>query len=136
VEAVPRLVFRDQDSMDRNIRSIQALVACFPQAATLLARMLVDEGRSFAQKEEGQRLLRALSNSEWVEHGRILWEACGLDALLTDAPERRTGILPSAWIRLLQNSLATTNLEQTLSNLMVSQSPTVRDHVAQSNPTI
>jgi hypothetical protein len=129
-------VFRDPDSIDRSLRSIQALVACFPQAASILVRMLIDEGRSFAQQREGQRLLRALSDSDWVERGRILWEACGLDALLSDTPERRTGILPSAWIRLVHNGLVTTNLEQTLSNLMLNPSLAVRDHVAQPNSTI
>jgi hypothetical protein len=118
--AIPRLIIGEQRSLERALKTLESLVTCYPYATSLVAQAVVREGRAYARRPEGQRLMRELSGSEWVERGRILWEACGIEALLGDAEADGDagGMLPSAWLRLIYNGLSQANLEETLSRLM------------------
>jgi hypothetical protein len=125
--------------LERTLRSLEQLLVCYPQAASLVVRMLVREGRAFARDPEGGQMALELSTSDWIERGRILWEACGLDELLQDPPgagPEDGEVLPSAWIRMLFDELARANLEETLASLMMSGVPTSHDKSSQSNPGI
>jgi hypothetical protein len=106
------------------MRSFQVLMNCYPHAAAVVVRAVVKEGRAFGTRPEGERLTRELGASPWVEQGRILWEACGLDAPLSEWQEEQPAgsMLPSTWIRLLARSLAAGNLEEVLSKLMINRS--------------
>ena len=120
-KAIPRLVIGEQHALERALKTLESLVICYPYAASLVAQALVREGRAYASQPEGQRLMQELGRSDWVERGRILWEACGIEGLLNDAEKDgdATGMLPSTWLRLIYNGLSQANLEETLSRLML-----------------
>ena len=129
-EHLPRLVIAEQKTVERTIRSVQTLATCFPQLAAVLVRLIVQEGRSFARQPRGRRLMRELSESEWVERGRILWQACGMDALLTEPVDRNPEVLISTWIRLLREELIRDSVEQTLSKLILRSQAEPDEHCA------
>ena len=129
-EALPRLVIAEQKTVERTIRSVQTLATCFPQFAAVLVRLIVQEGRSFSRQPRGKRLMLELSESEWVERGRILWQACGMDALLNEPAEGKPDVLVSTWIRLLRNELTRGSVEETLSKLILRSQAEPHEHCA------
>jgi hypothetical protein len=123
--AVPRIVISERNALERTLRSMETLIACYPQAAAVIIRLLIDEGRAFATQPDGRRMMRELSESAWVERGRILWEACGLDAPVAD-PNPTAPILPSTWMQSVREDLGQADIEKTLSKLMFAQEPRPR----------
>jgi hypothetical protein len=69
----------------------------------------VAEGRRFAETEEGRGWLEALSRSERVRRGRVLWE------MYASRPDdREPDMTPSEWLSALLEALESPELEEVL----------------------
>ncbi len=136
--SVPRLVIREPDLLGRSLGSLELLIQAYPRAASAIVDLLVREGRAYAETPRGRRLERQLSRSRWVERGRLLWEACGLDQLVADGSASTNGSrrLPSEWLRSLARSLAETDVERTLASMMLRVESEVDDQAARSDPRV
>jgi hypothetical protein len=129
------LVIREQHALDRTLRSVQEFVICYPHVAASIVRALVEEGKTFARTPEGACLRRALGSAEWIEKGRILWEACGLDELLEDsfqAGAAGDSLLSPSRVRALFEDLAHADIEQLLSKMMFQNVPQGHENSAPS----
>ena len=93
-ERLPRLVLQDDDALAHCLRDGQRLLNSSPELARIAVQACVAEGRRFAQTPEGARWKEALSRSELMGRGRLIWKAYGLDVLLEDAPE----LVPLDWL--------------------------------------
>ena len=113
--AILRLIVREEDLLLRLLRAGRRLLYQYPRAARTLLPALVAEGRRFARTEEGQQWQETLGDTTLVKHGRLIWQAYGLDAFL----ETEAGVLPSDWLVLVADALEDADLETILSQLMV-----------------
>jgi hypothetical protein len=116
-QAIPRLVIKDNDLFIKLLRDCQRFLIENPKAARTIARALVAEGRQFAQTSEGQRWKAVAAESELVKHGRIIWQAYGLDAMANEEP----ALTPSEWLDLIMDILNHVDLEAILSTLMLEE---------------
>jgi plasmid stabilization system protein ParE len=109
---LPRLVVREQDTLERLVDQAHRLLRRDPAAARAVVRALVAEGRRFADTAEGRRWQARLASSDLVHRGRMAWHAWGFDELLDGQEE--PGLLPSDWLALVADALARTDLEAML----------------------
>lgn len=114
---IPRLVLEDDQALLRILRRLREWLWRYPSAAGSLVRMLVAEGRRFAETPQGARWRARLSKSDVVQRGRMVWSAYGLDRLLDDEP----GTLPSEWLEMLARTLEEADLEETLATMMMEE---------------
>jgi hypothetical protein len=115
--SLPRLVIQDQEPLLGLLRAGQDLLWRNPTAARTLIQALVAEGRRFAQTPEGEHLKSTLASSDLVERGRMIWQAFGLDAFIGEDPSTT----PSDWLELVLETFQNSDLESTLSTLMVEE---------------
>jgi hypothetical protein len=108
----PRLVLREQDTLEQLLRLVQRLLRRNPAVAGALARALVAEGRRFASTPEGRRWQARLTSSELISRGRLLWLAAGFDRLLDGGEE--PAVLPSDWLLFAADALLGTDIEALL----------------------
>jgi hypothetical protein len=106
-----RLVLQERDLLSRLLPEVRRWIVCYPGLAVGLINGLVAEGRAFAETPKGERTKAAFEQWDVVRRGRLLWDACGLDALLRDHP----GPLPSHWLGQVLEGLAAVDLESLLS---------------------
>jgi hypothetical protein len=114
----PRLTLRPESELLSDfLLAGQRTLMKHPQAARALTVSLMQEGRRFAQTEEGQRWLRDLAGSELVQRALLIWEAYGMDLLVSAEP----AITPSSWLDMLMSAVANPDLEGILSLLIVEE---------------
>lgn len=136
----PRLVVSEpkrDSALDPVLRAMQFLSVCYPRLIGRFINAMVSEGKRFAETGHGARLHRELSEADWVEKGRILWETCGLDELMseegrTDKPDESV----SDTIRDVRRNLAQADLEPLLSKLMSYGIPSRHDNPTRTNSGI
>jgi hypothetical protein len=116
---LPRLVLRSSDQLEQLLRRAERLVARDPAVARSLIGALVAEGRRFAATPEGRRWQATLARSQLVRQGRIIWQAAGLNRLTGTVDHRN--LVPSDWLRLAADTLATADLEAVLSRRMLEE---------------
>lgn len=116
---LPRLILRENnDTLTQLLLNGKRLLVQHPQVARAIVQGFVAEGRRFAETSDGQAWKAVLSQSELVRRGRLIWEAYGLDAML----ETESGfVVPSAWLDLIVEAVANSDLETVLSTLMVEE---------------
>lgn len=114
---LPRLVLEENVTLLRLLRRLRHWVLRYPGATRTLVQSLVAEGRRFAETPEGHRWRENLAGSEVIRRGRLVWGAYGLDKLIDDEP----AILPSDWTALFIEALTNTDIEETLSTLMMDE---------------
>ncbi len=112
---LPRLILHDDNTLLRLLHFFQRLLVRNPQAARAILQALVAEGRRFAGTPDGQRWKKSLSTSALVQHGRLIWQAYGLDSLLDSEPV----LVPSDWLDYLIDGIEKADLETILSQLMM-----------------
>jgi hypothetical protein len=110
----------DNDALARFLVEIQRLVARYPYIARSIAASFVAEGHLFVETPEGQAWFDALSQSDLIRRGQLIWEAYALDNLIDTEPDK----LPSVWIDTFATAASHTDLESILSMLLVQE---VRD---------
>jgi hypothetical protein len=111
---VPRVILREpEDEVLRILREAQLLVLKYPAAVQEGFRVLVAEGRRFAQTPAGRRWKASLSGSELVRRGRVLWENTAL-GMLEDASD---AVLPSSLLDAIVGALMSDNWTDILSGL-------------------
>ncbi len=116
-DELPRLVLREDDLLIRLLRDGQRWLAENPKLARLLVQSFVAEGRRFADTPSGRHWQAALASSDAMRRGRLLWQACGLDALLDGEP----ALVPSDWLELVVATVVSADLEAVLSRLMMEE---------------
>jgi hypothetical protein len=115
---LPRLVLADERKpLSSLLLEGQHLLVKYPQPARHLIQAFVNEGKKYAQTEEGRAWKERLAKSQLVRRGRFIWDAYSLDALL----ENEAGQLPSAWLDIILAAVANPDLETILSNLVVDE---------------
>lgn len=130
----PRLIIQSRPNRQTPallpaLRVLQRFFACYPRLTAGVIHTLIEEGKRFAATPEGAQLQRELSGAEWVEKGRILWEACGLDELLREHPAAgQMDQALSVGINSVLGELARADVEQLLSNLMFGGIPAIYDN--------
>jgi hypothetical protein len=95
------------------LRRLQGLLLEHPLAAQAAFSALLAEGRRFATTPEGAAWKRALTSSEWVRNGRLLWDELSLN-LLEEAP---SGALPSSYLEAIFRVAKASDLEALLRRL-------------------
>ena len=110
----------DDDLLAWLLMEMQTLIARYPFVARTLAAAFVAEGHRFAQTPEGHIWYEALSQSDLIRRGQLIWEAYALDNLLETEPEH----LPSIWMDTFAAAANHPDLETMLSMLLVQR---VRD---------
>jgi hypothetical protein len=88
-----------------------------PQVSRELIASLVEEGRRYAQTDEGSAWMVALADTELVKRTLFIWEAYGLDLLL----EARPVVTPSTWLNMILAAVSNPDLENILSLLIVEE---------------
>jgi hypothetical protein len=111
-QTIPRLVLREQDTLERLLRHAQRLRRRNPVIAGALLRALVAEGRRFASTSEGRRWQDRLASSDLISRGRLLWLAAGFDRLLDGGEE--PAVVPSDWLLFAADALQGTDIEALL----------------------
>lgn len=97
-EALPELVISDQsESILELLRELQRAVLVHPEAARATFSALVEEGRAFAQTEQGRRWQERVLGSELLERALIVWQ----NATLWLGEQDHDGATPSAVIDAL-----------------------------------
>ena len=114
-DPLPRLILHDSDALLRLLHFFQRLLVRNPQAARAIIQAIVAEGRRFAGTSDGRRWKQSLTTSALVQHGRLIWQAYGLDALLENEP----ALVPSDWLDYLIDVMERADLEAVLSQLMM-----------------
>jgi len=138
----PRLIIQSRPNRQRPallpaLHVLQRFVACYPRLTAGLVHALIEEGKRFAATPGGANLQRELSGAEWVEKGRILWEACGLDELLREHPAAdQTDQALSVGINFVREELARADVEQLLSDYMFGGIPAIHDNSLRANSGI
>lgn len=107
----PRLVLREQDTLERLLRHAHRMLRRNPAAVRTAVRALVAEGRRFAATPEGRQWQAALASSELVRRGRFVWSVCGFDRLVDGAEQALT---PTDWLAFVADVLLDTDLEAML----------------------
>jgi hypothetical protein len=95
------------------LREFQRLVIRYPFAAQALFSSLVQEGRRFAETEEGRRWAERLSDTDLLRQGRAVWEAVTLN-VLEQEPDT---VLPSKFLEAFVMGSKRLDLEAFLSSL-------------------
>jgi hypothetical protein len=108
----PRLVLREQDTLEQLLRLVRRLQRRNPEATSALAKALVAEGRRFASTPEGRRWQARLASSDLISRGRLLWLAAGFDRLLDGGEE--PAVVPSDWLLFVADALQGTDIEALL----------------------
>jgi hypothetical protein len=106
-DAVPRLVLRGDGTLRRILVAWRRLLVQEPRGVHAAVGGFVAEGRRFAETEEGQEWLEALSRSQRVRRGRVLW-----DLYASRPDEREPDITPSEWLSALLEALVSPELER------------------------
>jgi hypothetical protein len=107
----------DNEQLSDFLLAGQRYLMKHPQASRELIAGLIEDGRRFAQTEEGKAWADALANSELVKRAMLIWEAYGLDLLM----ETRPAITPSTWLDMIVAAIANPDLESVLSMLIVEE---------------
>ena len=110
----PRLILEDRQPLLGMLRAGQELLLRNPSLVAALVQSLVAEGRQFSSTPQGERWMQKLEDSDLIQRGRMVWQACGLDNLLQQSP----GQLPTDWLNHVVEALQSADLENTLTQLM------------------
>lgn len=106
---------KEQDQLSDFLLASQRLLMKHPQASRELVVAFLEEGRQYAQTEEGRQWMDLLAQTELVKRLLMVWEAYGLDLLL----ETRPTLTPSSWLEMIVAAIANPDLENILSMLLV-----------------
>jgi hypothetical protein len=111
---LPILVLREpeseQDELLGVLREAQRLVFKYPVAAQGIARAFVEEGRRFAQTEDGEAWRAHLAASDLLKRGRALWDVGTLGSLR----ERSETTLPTVMVDAFVQAAASGDIESLL----------------------
>jgi hypothetical protein len=111
---VVRIVVRPAEpDFVRILQEAQFLLLKYPAAAQAGFQALVEEGRRFAETEEGRRWQRRLAGSELVRRGHMLWEGSAADMLEADP----TSILPTALLDAIAAAVSRSDLSDLLDQI-------------------
>ncbi len=104
-EPSARIVFREQghERLGRLVDSLRRAVDRRPALLAAAISGLVAEGRRFAETSEGAPVAAYLAESDLVKRGIVLWQALGIDRMVTDVSGRA---LPSVVLRELAGLIA------------------------------
>jgi hypothetical protein len=116
-DSLPRLTIHEDNALSQLLLNGKRLLVRYPQVVRAILQLFIAEGRHFANTAEGQAWKVALTRSEVIRGGRLIWEAYGLNAAFKPQSE----VVPSAWLNLIMAALANPDLETTLSTLMVEE---------------
>jgi hypothetical protein len=111
---LPDDLSEDERRLVEILRRARRAVIDQPAIAHALTSFLVEEGRRYAETEEGQRWLDALRDAPEVERLRRIWEATTLN-LLDDQHDQ--GDVPTAWVDLLADLTATGRVDRVVNTL-------------------
>jgi hypothetical protein len=101
------------------LRALQEAILLHPAAAQALFFALVQEGRRYAETDEGSALRERLRRSELIANARSMFDAVTVRAL-EDNPDT---VIPSAILEALVKAASDAGRERLLESLFVGLEP-------------
>jgi len=99
-EVLPRLVLEGEGTLRRILIGWRRLIIEEERGLRVVVRSFIAEGRRFAETEEGRQWLEALSRSEVIGRGRVLW-----DLYSSGRDQGEPDMTPSQWLWALLDAL-------------------------------
>jgi len=111
-----KVVFGESgDPIADTLRRLQRAILMHPVAAQALFYNFIEEGRVFAETNEGAAWLERLRGSELITRGRVIWDALTVRALEDDAET----ILPTAVLEALVKAASDGGMERLAESLFL-----------------